>query len=119
MSARKEKARGVNVVDFMKPAEIRIPEAALIDERNQESREHETQWHIASKLTTDWMMQANLNPDDFNIEVDPVKLTVAPKKAVPKDMRVKLEQVMANGGFLPTKIKKVNGWRMNKLAVTG
>lgn len=116
---RKEPAQDVNVADFMKPVELRPPENALNDILNEETQDHENQWHRASKLTTDWMIQANLNPEDFNIAVDKVKITVAPRKRIPEDMKSAINGIMLGGGFLPTKIKKVDGYRLNKKAVTG
>jgi len=104
-----------NITDFMEPAELRTPEIILLDEL----KKGEGNWDQVEKLTRDWMMMANLNPENFKFEVDNMKFTVAPKMLVSTEMKPILEGIMAFGGFVPTKIKKVNGWRMNKSAVTG
>ena len=107
-----EEARDVNVADFMKPAELRVPETALADELNRA----EDSWDNAVLLTENWMMMANINANDFVVSVDAVKITVKPKKRVPDEMMPTLETVMQSGGFLPTR-GKTKTWRLNKAEV--
>jgi len=112
---RQEPASDVNVTDYMKPAEIVTPDSALIDELARV----DGNWDVAENLTKEWMVEAHLNPESFQIKVDRAKITVVPKKVVPADMKPRLEQLMAHGGFLPTKVKKANAWRLNKQDMTG
>lgn len=112
---RRKVESDVRVVEFMKPVEIRIPETPLIDELAR----FDENWGKAVTITKDWMMLANINPSDFLISSDSVKLTVVPKKAIPKEMLVELEKVMSTGGFLGARIRSVDGWRLNKKDVTG
>ena len=118
---RKEPAKDVKVeetprkvVDFMKPVELRVPDVALIDELNRA----EDNWDIAETLTREWMIQANMNPEDFNIAVDPMKLTVVPRKRIPDSMKSGINGIMIGGGLQPTKVKRADGYRMNKKDVT-
>ena len=115
----RQESADVNIVDFMKPVMVKLPDVALIDELNKEDQEYENQWHRATELTADYLVEARLNPEDFNIDVDPVKIAVSPRKAIPEDMQSSIEGIMQHGGFLPTLVKKVKGWRLNKKDVTG
>lgn len=112
---RKAQPESVNVVDFVKPAELKLPEWLPADELNRE----EDSWDKAEHIVSSWMKEANLKPDDFSIQVDKVKITVAPKKRISDEMLPSIEGIMQGGDFLPTKVKNVKGWRMNKKAVTG
>jgi len=118
-ATRRQAHADVNIVDFMKPVMVKLPDVALIDELNKEDQEYENQWHRATELTADYLVEARLNPEDFNIDVDPVKIAVSPRKAIPEDMQSSIEGIMQHGGFLPTLVKKVKGWRLNKKDVTG
>lgn len=113
--SRRQVESEVNIIDFMKPTEIIHPETPLIDELAR----FDENWELGVKLTEDWMVLANINPSDFLISSDSVKLTVSPKKQISKKMLDKLEKAMATGGFLQAKIRNVDGWRMNKKDVTG
>jgi len=112
---RRESAQAVNVIDFMKPVKIVTPEISLIDELNRA----DGNWTLAKSLTEQWMIEAHLNPADFDIQVDARKMTVRPLKAVHEDMTLELSAVMLSGGFKPAKIKMVPGWRINVKEVTG
>ena len=107
--SRKAPAKPINVTDFMKPAELKVPDASLADELNRE----EDSWDNAELLTEQWMVTAGINPYDFAVAVDAVKITVKPRKRVPDEMMPTLETVMQSGGFLPTR-GKTKTWRMNK-----
>ena len=109
-----KKAREVNMAEFMKPAELRVPETALADELNRA----EDSWDNAVLLTENWMMMANINANDFLVSVDAVKITVKPKKRIPDEMMPTLETVMQSGGFLPTR-GKTRAWRLNKRDIIG
>ena len=114
-TTRKQVDSKVNIVDFMKPVQIVTPETSLIDELNRA----EGNWDLAKTLTEQWMIEAHLNPADFDIVVDSRKMTVRPLKAVPEDMTLELSAVMLSGGFKHAKIKMVPGWRINVKEVTG
>ncbi len=114
-SPRREVGPEFSVASFMKPAKIKTPETELRDALNVETEEHENQWYQANDLTESWLIQAGLDYQKFLIKIDPVKLTVTPREAIPAEMLTPLNDLMKEAGF-----KKTRGtWRLNKQDVTG
>ena len=109
-----EEARDVNVADFMKPAELRVPETALADELNRK----ENNWDNAAMLTEQWLITAGIDPYNFITEVDQFKITVKAKKRIPDDIMSTLNTVMLSGGLVRTR-SKAPVWRLNKRDIIG
>lgn len=111
ISSTKKVGADVKVVEFVKPAELRLPEWGLADELNRA----EDSWGQAKKITTAWMKEAGFNLADYEIAVDGVKIKVTPLKAVPVDMQPDVNGVMLAAGF--TRSRGI--WRLNRSDVVG
>jgi len=108
---RKKVDADVQVVDFVKPVELRIPEWLLTDELNRA----EDSWKQAKKMTESWMKAAGFNMADFEVKADNVKITVKPVKAIPLEDQPDVNGVMLAASF----IKRKNIYRLNKKDVIG
>lgn len=110
-SSRKNVEADVNVVDFVKPAKLRIPEWLLADELNRTKKA----WSQAKEITESWMIAAGFDLDDFEIKVDKFKITVKPRKAIPLEKQPDIDGIMTAAGF-----NKSQGlYRLNKKDVIG
>jgi len=111
LTTRKKVEADVNVVDFMKPAELRLPEWLLTDELNRA----EDSWGQAKEMTEGWMKAAGFNLADWEVKSDNVKITVKPVKAIPAEAMPDVEGVLLAVGL----IRRNNVWRLNRKDVVG
>ncbi len=117
--ARRKAESEVNIVDFMTPKGITPPSWLPADEINRETQDKENQWDSAQKIVETWMSEGGLLIEAFEIKVRAKVITVRPKKAIPANKKAGVNGLMIGGGFIPAKIVNVDGWRLNKKAVTG
>jgi len=110
-NSSKKKGKPIKVNEFVKPAELRLPEWGLPDELNRA----DDSWSQAKKITETWMKEAGFNLADYEIAVDGVKIKVTPLKAIPMAAQPDVNGVMLAAGF--SKSKGI--WRLNKSEVVG
>jgi len=107
----KQTSKPVQVKDFVKPAELQLPEWGLADELNRA----EDSWSQGKKITEAWMKEAGFNLADYEVTVDGVKIKVTPLKAVPVEAQPDVNGVMLAAGFSRSK----GIWRLNRAEVVG
>jgi len=108
---RKKVDTDVKIVDFVKPAELRIPDWLLTDELNRA----EDSWGQAKEMTENWMKHAGFNVADWEVKSDNVKITVKPVKAIPAEVMPDVDGVLLAVSF----VRRNNVWRLNKKDVIG
>ena len=110
-----------DLIQFMSPADLKLPDVALIDELNRSKGN----WEIAEQLTKEWMAVAGFRfkdvgndvvSENFEIKVDSVKIELTPKGKISASELPAINGIMQGGGFIPLKNGK---YRIPKKSVIG